>query len=171
MKAVSWNDLVEFCTSDSTTRDLEILLTNGFPLSKQLLPAHLQPYWRIREEIEFIEGVPIYNNRTIIPEIWRARILEILHSAHQGVTGMTQRATQSVYWPGINEDIIRTRSSCHTCNQSAPSQPSLPPVTQVIPEYPFQHAVSNFFHKNGKLYGVYGDRFSGWVSIYNKQKT
>ncbi len=67
MKAVSWNDLVEFCTSDSTTRDLEILLTNGFPLSKQLLPAHLQPYWRIREEIEFIEGVPIYNNRTIIP--------------------------------------------------------------------------------------------------------
>ena len=171
MKAVSWNDLVEFCTSDSTTRDLEILLTNGFPLSKQLLPAHLQPYWRIREEIEFIEGVPIYNNRTIIPKIWRARILEILHSAHQGVTGMTQRATQSVYWPGINEDIIRTRSSCHTCNQSAPSQPSLPPVTQVIPEYPFQHAVSDFFHKNGKQYGVYGDRFSGWVSIYNKQKS
>ena len=48
-----------------------------------------------------------------------------VHSAHQGVTGMTLRAERSVFWPGITNDIQVTRDRCLTCHKNAPSQAKL----------------------------------------------
>ena len=46
-------------------------------------------------------------------------------------------------------------------DESAPSQANMSPVTPVLPEYPFQHVVADYFHLNGFKYLVYADRFSG----------
>ena len=79
---------------------------------------------------------------------------------------MTNRADQSVFWPGINTDIQKKRSMCRACIRNAPSQPAGPPVRPPSPEYPFQLIVGDYFSKAGRNYLVLGDRYSGWVSIY-----
>ena len=85
-----------------------------------------------------VQGVPMYKeDRSYIPTEVRPGVIEILWSAHQGVTNMNARAETSVYWPVIKDDIIRIRVSSNSCDESAPSQANMSPVTPVLPEYPF----------------------------------
>ena len=113
-----------------------------------------------------MDGVLCYKNRVVIPAELRQQVLQTLHSAHQGVTGMINRAEQAVFWPGIYQDIRKLHSMCIACMRNAPSQPAGPPVRPPSPEYPFQLQFGDYFSKAGRNYLVLGDRYSGWVSIY-----
>ena len=62
---------------------------------------HLKQYLRVKRNLRNADGVPMNGDRVIIPTSLRQAVLEILHSAHQGVLGMGLRAAQSVYWPGL----------------------------------------------------------------------
>ena len=96
----------------------------------------------------------------------RPDVLVVLHSAHQGVTGMNLRAEQSVFWPGITKDISSVRERCYTCHKNAPSQAKLPPVDPIVPQYPFEHICMDYMSLHGNNYGVFVDRFTGWPGVY-----
>ena len=72
-------------------------------------------------------------DRVVIPPSLRKEVLQVLHSAHQGVSGMGLNAQATVFWPGITEDIKAERGQCRPCIRNAPSQAKLPPVEAVIP--------------------------------------
>ena len=97
-----------------------------------------------------------------MPQALRAAVLETLHSAHQGITGMTQ---SGVWWPGITQQIKELRKKCKSCTEHAPSQPSFPPQPLPQPDFPFQHIVSDYFQSGGYQYLVIADRFSGWPTV------
>ena len=111
-----------------------------------------------------------YKDRIIIPAKLRPQVLETIHAAHQGVSGMISRVEDTVFWPGICTDIIKTRGGCLTCVRDAPSQPAGTPVTPPTPSFPFQFVVGDYFSLAGINYLVLGDRFSGWLSIYTASK-
>ena len=62
----------------------------------------------------------MYVARAIIPPKLREEVITNLHSAHQGVSQMTNRATECVFWPGITSDIESARAQCTTCDINAP---------------------------------------------------
>ena len=109
----------------------------------------------------------MYGQRVIVPENLRQAVLEGIHSAHQSVGKMHDRAIQCVYWPGLYNDLEKLRESCVDCNRVAPSQPNLPPYTPVSPDYPFQMIVADFCDLKGKSWLVIADRFTGWISVYH----
>ena len=113
-----------------------------------------------------IDGVPCYKTRIIVPAKMRRQILSVLHKAHQGVSGMTARAEQTVFWPSITRDIVETKASCKECHRIAPSQPAAPPVSPPSPEYPFQMQVCDYFSLHGRNYLALADRYSGWLTTY-----
>ena len=53
-----------------------------------------------------------------------------------------------------------------TCTRNAPSQPAGKPVPPPNPSYPFQYVVLDYFSLQGRNFLIIGDRFSGWLSIY-----
>ena len=112
------------------------------------------------------DEVLLYNGRIVIPLPARVRVLKVLHSAHQGVTGMNLCAEQSVFWPCMREDIQNTRTACRTCHIIAPSQANMPSAPSVVPDYPFQHICSNYFKLHGHHFAVVVDRFSNWFNVY-----
>ena len=136
-----------------------------FLLIKKLLRIELREYYQHKEYLSQVDGVPLYKGRVIIPECLRKFVLETLHSAHQGVTGMTLRAQTCVWWPGITPQIKETREKCRSCHEHTPTQPSAPPQPLLQPEYPFQQIVSDYFQSGGHHYLVIADRFSGWPAI------
>ena len=75
-------------------------------------------------------------------------VLSILHSAHQGISGMESRARAIVFWPGMTENIKLTREQCRACNKSAPSQATMPTTTAPVPATPFE---SIFFGKGSSV--------------------
>ena len=73
----------------------------------------------------------------------------VLHSVHQGVTAMNERAKSIIYWPGITNDIQVCRENCNSCNLIAPSDPRLPPIELLIPKVLFKYIVRDYFHFKG----------------------
>ena len=51
---------------------------------------------------------------------------------------MILRTHDSIWWPGISEDIQNLRKSCLTCHQNAPSQSPQPAHLFPIPNIPFK---------------------------------
>ena len=78
---------------------------------------------------------------------------------------MSARAVESVWWPGLQADIERTRRECRSCDVSAPSQPSAPPTPLPSPAFPFEQICADYFNYGGSKYLVIVDRFSNWLSV------
>ena len=92
------------------------------------VPAELKEFHRYRHGLMVMDGVVTYKQRLVVPVSLQKRVLETLHAAHQGVSGMINRAEQSIFWPSITTDITRTRAMCRTCVRNSPSQPAGKPV-------------------------------------------
>ena len=82
-----------------------------------------------------------------------------LHGAHQGVSNMISRATDSFWWPQMTADIEKTREKCEYCNLNAPSQPNDPPEKVQMPEYPFHNLWADLFETKGNTYLVVVDGY------------
>jgi hypothetical protein len=158
---ISWPEVRDAVSKDKVLGMLADQISDGFPPDKKLLRLELREYYHHRQDLSQVDGVPLYKGRLIVPVSLRTAVLETLHSAHQGVTGMTLRAQESVRWPGITPQIKETRDKCKNCIEHAPSQPSAPPLPLPQPDYPFQHLSSDYFH----YYLVIADRFSGWPTV------
>ena len=109
------------------------------------------------------------DDRVAIPIKLRERVLEILHSAHQGSSHMESRAQVLLHWHGIGHDIKRTRIECLSCCKNAPSQSAIPASQSDIPTTPFESICADFFDVSHYHYLVLGDRLSGWVEVYSSQ--
>ena len=109
--AISWDRVKLESANDVVLNRLVEQMQTGFPSSMAELDPSLHPFFRIRDSLFLGDGVVMYNDRVIIPETLRGAILDILHSAHQGVSGMESRAQSLLYWPGIHADIVRKYST------------------------------------------------------------
>ena len=138
--------------NDNTYTTLLNTITNGFPDSRHLTSPEIREYWEVRHRLCVDNSIVLMDGRTVIPHSLRNRVLRTLHSAHQGVVGMKARATESVYWPGINISIRHHHSSCTACSKIAPSQPKEPLILTPSPEWPFQQVVMDLFHVESSTY-------------------
>ena len=130
---------------------------SGFPPENKLLVEELKPFWRQREELSVVEGLVMFKDRLVIPGELRKVVLEMLHSAHQGVYNMQLSAEKSVWWPGMTPDIKQARNRCTVCHEVAPSQSRGPPIKTPDPEYPLQLVCADHFELKGKFYFVVVD--------------
>ena len=80
----------------------------------------------------------------VIPVSLRFWVLKKLHSAHQGVTSMHNRAQLIVFWPSMTQDIVSIRANCQSCNPNSPSQPSLPQEASDTPTSRFKKIFADF---------------------------
>ena len=159
-------DMVQSATkTDASLSFLISLVLSGFPSNQTSIPASCKMYWPFRGELSVHDGVLLYKDRVVIPPSLRPRVLNNLHSAHQGVSSMTARAQVAIFWPGISGDIQRTRDECRECNKNAPSQVRSPPFMPRIPKTPFEMIVADYFTLHGKHYLIIGDRLSGWTEV------
>ena len=155
----------EAAENDSEYKNLVSAIINGFPERADPEHAAIRPYWNVRDSLSVIEGVAVLNDRLVIPSSLRANILRNLHSAHQGVSKMSARALQTVYWPGLEKAIRNTRYNCQKCNELAPSQTKEPIISAPPPKWPFQQICMDYFKLGHHTYLACADRFSGWISI------
>ena len=165
LRSVTWERIMEAANVDRECRDLSQLITRGFPRSKKDLPDHLKQFWSMREDLYNVDGVPIQDGKILIPTSLRREVLECLHSAHQGVTGMQAHARQRLFWPGLDAAIRLIRAQCQDCNNIARSQSEEPLVEAKTPEFPFQSTSSDLFHHQGHKFLLYVDRFTAWLEI------
>jgi len=89
---------------ESTERDMELQtlrdqVENGWPSLKSRVPAMIQKYWCMKDEITCIDGVLYKGYKVIIPEDMRKQMLNIIHENHLGIVKYKARVREYLYWP------------------------------------------------------------------------
>jgi hypothetical protein len=170
ISVITWERLYEVANEGRVLVKLKEVVLRGFPQSSYDVDDELKQFNKFKHDLHVAEELVCYKDRIVIPVKLRAQELETINAAHQGVSGMIGRVKETVFWPGISTDIIKTRGSCLTCVRVAPSQPAGTPVAPPSPSFPFQFVVGDYFSLAGVNYLVLGDRFSGSLSIYTASK-
>jgi hypothetical protein len=114
--------------------------------------------------------VLLHNQRILVPQSCRAKVLSELHLSHQGLRKTKERAKFLYFWPGITNDINQIVSSCPQCLEHSPSQPDQP-LQQSTSSRPFEHVSVDLFEVAGKHYIVLVDRYTGWPLVAHLRKT
>jgi hypothetical protein len=158
--------LYEVANEDPVLVKLMEVVLRGFPQSSYNVDKELKQYHKFRHDLHVAEELVCYKDKIVIPAKMRPQVPETVQHGHQGVSSMISRVEDTVFWPGISTDIIKTRGSCLTCVRDAPSQSAGTPVAPPTPSFRFQFVVGDYFSLAGINYLVLEDRFSGWLSIY-----
>ena len=123
--------------SDPTLCNLTKTVHKGWLWSKKDCPQQLLDFWSFRQEISEEDGLLYKSQRLIMPYSERLETLKVLHLGHYAVNKMQLRALETVYWPGINKDILKHYQSCKTCIKCSKSQRSEPLQYHITPEVPW----------------------------------
>ena len=130
---------------DPTLQSLKKTLHEGWPQSRKDCPKQLLEFWNFRQEISEEDGILYKNHRLIMPHSKRLETLKVLHLGHYAVDKMQLRALETVYWPGINKDILKQYQSCKTCIKHSKSQRHEPLQSHPTPELPWHTVATDLF--------------------------
>ena len=144
---------------------VEAVLTGFLPRRDQMHLA-VRQYWTIRQQLSVDDGLVFFGNRVVVPLSARRDVLTRLHASHQGIVRTKQRAAQTVYWPGITNEIVQLIERCGPCQKHRPSLPQEPLRSDPLPDYVFQSVSADLFQAGNLHVLVYADRLSGWVVIH-----
>ena len=70
-------------------------------------PEELAEYRRYKEDLSVLNVVIMFRSQVVVPRFLRQDVLDALHCAHQGATGMGLRAVDMVWLPGLMADLQR----------------------------------------------------------------
>ena len=154
---------------------LHKVVNDDFAVNRRDEDPIVKQYHGVRDRLSVVDGVLMYSfedghTRIVVPQKQRASVLNTFHAAHQGEKGILRRARQTVYWPGLDNDVQRTCAGCKECIENAPSNTKEELIVSPVPEYPFQDVSSDLFSLDGHHYLIYVDRLTAWVELayFNK---
>ena len=167
-EVVTWDRVKTAASKDDVSMYLCDAIESGFPVKKSEAPECLRTYYKLKDELYTLDGVPFLNGRMYIPKSLRRDVLSTLHSAHQGPAGMKASVRHRFWWLGMDSDIEQVRAQCKDCNNSAPSNHKEPLAPLPEPEYPWQLAVTDYFEVAAVNYLVIADRYTGWPELFRQ---
>jgi transposase InsO family protein len=122
-------------------------------------------YWAERNEYVVEDGLLYYQSRVVIPRPARQRLIDSLHRGHVALATMMKRARETVWWPGMVNDLKMRASRCAECQNELPMQRREPMLSFEVPPAPGLVIHSDYFELTGKEYVLFVDRFSGWTEV------
>lgn len=163
-------DIVRATIHDVDLKILTHLIMNGFPNNIHDVRESLRPFFKVKNDLTVQNGLVFKGQRIVIPVALRADMLKRLHYAHSGIEYSTKLARDTMYWPGINEQLKRAVDQCESCQKNSPNQIKEPMMSTEIPTLPFDIVSMDIMElkkSDGSkdLYLVTVDHFSDFFEI------
>ena len=105
----------EETSKDPTLTLLRCYIHMGWPNDHRMLPQELHTFWNYREDLSMENGLITKGARLLIPSTLRKKVLEQIHDGHLGIEKCMLKARDSVFWPGISNDICKAVEKCGIC--------------------------------------------------------
>ena len=90
---------------------------------------------------------------------------------HYAVDKMQLRALETVYWPGINKDILKQYQSCKTCIKHSKSQRCEPLQSHPTLELPWYTVATDLFEIKNSKYLLLVDYYSRFPILHKLGST
>ena len=137
------------------------------------IPQVLHPYWTFCEELTIEDGLILKGTRIVIPSKQWETILNQIHDSHLGLQKCKLHAMQSVYWPGINDQLKQLVLNCQLCLKYLRSKKKPDTSSSLgleIPLFPWTKLATDIFHFEVDSYLVPVD-YTSHFPIVNKLKS
>ena len=108
----SLQQIREATQADDTLAILKYTLQKGWPSSIKKVPSEIQPFWTFYKELTIEDGLVLKGTRIIIPSEKQDDILKLIHEGHLGLTKCKLHVKETVYWPGLNEQLEQLILNC-----------------------------------------------------------
>ena len=104
-----------------------------------------------------------------MPKSERQTTLKVIHMGHYAIEKMKLRAKETVYWPGITEDITNTYHQCQICAKFARSQQREMLQSVETPHTRWEQLGLDIFSLKGTQYLLTVDYFSQFPIVRKLQ--
>ena len=150
-------ELQEATKGDPVMQVLTSQIMAGWPKTIKEIKDDIRPFWDYRDELSVENGLVVKGCRIIVPTAMREYIMEKLHTGHLGITKCQLRARDSVFWPGINQQIKDLINRCLICQKYQDAQMREEMIPHDVPTTPWTKVGSDLFHFQGDNYVLVTD--------------
>lgn len=157
------DELKEINESDPVLKRISSFVKSGWPSKQSKLPINLRGFWNVRSDLHEVGGILMKDQRLVIPESWKFKMLKLLHSSHFGMEKTKKRAREILYWPNITKDIETMISKCSVCLKHCNKNAKEPMKLRQLPSRPWQFIASDIFEFQGNSYLVVIDYYSKYI--------
>ena len=127
-------DLIhEETCKDPTLTLLKHYIHMEWPNECRILPQELHTFWNYREDLSMENRSVTKGARLLIPSTLRRKVMEQIHDGYLGIEKCMLKARESVFWPGISNDICETVEKCGICHASSKAAKPVGNVSDVPP--------------------------------------
>ena len=91
----------------------------------------------------------------VIPDKMREDNLKQIHKGHLGLNKCQMRVKETVYWPGLNDQLENLILNCQLCLKYSKSKNKSTPHTALgheVPVVPWSKVATNIFHYESQPY-------------------
>ena len=153
----------EETSKDPTLTLLRHYIHMGWPIDCRMLPQeHKNTFWNYREDLSMENGLITKGARLLIPSLRRRKVLEQIHEGHLSIEKCMLKARDSVFWPGISNDIRENVEKCGICQASSRAAKPVGNVSDVLP-HAWHTLGTDLFYWNKIEYLVIRDYFSKYL--------
>ena len=136
------NQLRVAIQEDDVIALLKHIITQGWPSNIKEVPSELQPYLTFREELTIEDGLILKGTRKVIPNKKCESVLKLIHEGHLGLNKCKLHAKETVYWPGLNEQLEKLILKCELCLKYSQSKCNSLPTWHWGKKYQYTHGQS-----------------------------
>ena len=104
----SLQQLREATQADDILAIRKYTINHSWPSSIKEVPSEIQLFWTFREELTIKDGLVLKGTRIVIPNKKQDEILKLIYEGHLGLTQCKLHTKETVYWPGLNEQLEKT---------------------------------------------------------------
>ncbi|XP_055711553.1 uncharacterized protein K02A2.6-like [Phlebotomus papatasi] len=129
--------------------------------------SSLKEFQAFKDEFSTSGNLVIRGSKIVVPSLLRPRMLALGHEGHPGETAMKQRLRSRVWWPGMDNDVVKTVKSCEGCRLvSRPDHPE-PMTRRELPSAPWVDVAIDFMGPlpSGEHLLVIVDYFSRYKEV------
>ncbi|BET02330.1 Reverse transcriptase (RNA-dependent DNA polymerase) [Nesidiocoris tenuis] len=162
---VSLSRVRQETATDDTLPLLASVIKEGWPATKDRLPASLCEFWDYKHELIVQNGIVFKGDKIVVPRALRSEFIKKIHLCHLGQSASIRRARDTLYWPSMTAQIKDTIRSCSTCQELAPSQAKTPMKSHEIPSLPWERVSMDTFEFEKKQFIVLVDSYSDYFEI------
>ena len=142
----------------------------GWPTTNS--SVELNPFFSKKTELSVEDGCVLWGARVVVPPQGRSKILTELHEAYPGESRMKALARSYVWWPGMDQDIVKEVKRCDKCqsHQRAPAEAPLHPWEW--PGLPWSRLHIDYAGPyKGEIFLVVVDAYSKWLDVHCMKST
>ena len=130
-------------------------IIQGWPKTIKEVPPEIQKYWTFHEELTIEDGLILKGMRIVIPDGKRGEILNQIHEGHLGLNKCQMWAKETVYWPGLNDQLEQLILNCQLCLKYSRSKDKGTPHTALcheVPPVPQSKVATDILHYESQPY-------------------